>query len=349
MKRPRRSLSAWPFLLFPLICASLTLHLIAARAATQQPSAEIQQPIQSASDLVVVDVSVLDQKGDFYSGLTRRDFRVLDNGAEKPVLFFAPIEAPAHVVILVETGPAVYLIHEQHILALSSLLEGLAPDDEAALFTYAEKARQIQPFTADKSVLRGAIGEAQYTVGMDQLNFYDSLRAVLDWLPGGQEKKTIVALTTGLDSSTQSHWDALERKLRGNDVVIFPVELGASLRSNAPAKTGKNQKKKSSQSTAAGDSSDAFARADQALRSLAQITGGKLYFPQSPEDFAPAYREIAAAVRHQYVLGITPDRDGGFHKLSVEILNNSPSRSKRSPKTPAFRALYREGYLAPAP
>src|SRR5580698_2246401 len=169
LKRPRRFQAAWPLLFLAAIFAPLSVN-----RAEQQSSTAMQPSIQSASDLVAVGVSVLDAKGNFYGGLERKDFRVLDNGVEKPLLFFTPIDAPAHVVILVETGPAVYLIHEQHIEALSTLLDGLAADDQAALFTYSDSLRQVMPFTSDKDALRNSIGDQEYTVGMNQLNFYDS-------------------------------------------------------------------------------------------------------------------------------------------------------------------------------
>ena len=333
------------------LSAALLVSSFARVAAGQSAAtATVQQPIQSASDLVVVDVSVLDRYGNFYGGLTRQDFRALDNGAEKPIQFFAPIDAPAHVVILMETGPAVFLIHDEHLSALSSLLDGLATDDQAALFAYSEAPRELSPFTSDKAALHRSIDESQYMVGMDQLNFYDSLAAVLDWLPPGPEKKAIVVLGTGLDSSPSSHWDSLERKLRADDVVIYAVGLGGSLRGDAPApaKPAKKSKKKGVAPVAAGQT-PAFARADQVLRSLAEITGGRAYFPQSQDDFAPAYREIASAVRHQYLLGITPSHDGAFHKLSIEVLAHGDTPAKSKDKTPQYRAFYREGYLAPAP
>lgn len=345
--RPRRFKPAWPFaccllLLSPLIRAEI--------AAAQQPPSSNQQPIQTSSDLVAVDVSVLDRNGNFYPGLAQKDFRILDNGVEKPITFFAPVEAPAHVLVLLETGPAVFLIHDQHLLALSSLLDGLAPDDRAALFAYAESVRELAPFTTDKDALRGAIDESRYIVGMDRLNFYDSLRAVLDRFPSGPGKKAVVALATGLDDSPQADWDLLEKKLRADDVVVFAVGLGGPLRGDAPAKSSKKKKKKARGSSSADSGpTPAFARADVALRSIAQITGGRAYFPQSPEDYAPAYREIAAAVRNQYVLGIQPDHDGQFHKLSIDIVDpQAQSRKSKKAKTPEFRTFYREGYLAPS-
>ncbi|HTZ74257.1 MAG TPA: VWA domain-containing protein [Candidatus Aquilonibacter sp.] len=345
MKRPRRPVAAWPLLFCAvLLCAGFRTVL----ADAQQPAAQIAQPLQSSSDLAIVNLSVLDAKGNFYGGLSRDDFHVFDDGVEKPIVFFSPTDSPARVVILMETGPAVFLIHDQHLLALSSLLDGLAPDDEAALFAYAESVREVYPFTADKAALRTSIDESEFTLGMDRLNFYDSLGHVIDNLPPGPGKNVIVVLATGLDDSSESRWDLLERKLRADNVVVFTVGLGGQLRGDAPQKPAKKQKKKKNQAADVGPT-PAFARADEALRSIAQITGGRAYFPQTPDDFGPAYREIAATVRHQYVLGIAPSHDGAFHRLTITVTGiASPQKSKHA-AAPAYRLFYREGYLAPSP
>jgi len=326
----------------------LLFSVVFAKVGLAQQSASATQPIQTSSDLVAVDVSVLDRNGNFYPGLAQKDFHVLDNGIEKPILFFAPVEAPAHVLVLMETGPAVFLIHDQHLIALSSLLDGLAPDDQAALFVYAASVRELVPFTTEKASLRAAIDESRYIVGMDHLNFYDSLRAVLDHFPRGPGKKAIVALCTGLDDSPEGHWQVLEKQLRADDVVVFPVGLGGPLRGDAPAKSSK-KKKKNRRKQADSGPTPAFARADQVLRSIAQITGGRAYFPQTADDYAPAYREIAAAVRNQYVLGIAPDHDGEFHKISIDVVDpDAQTKKSKKSKPPQFRTFYREGYLAPS-
>ena len=54
---------------------------------------------------------------------------------------------------MIETGPAVYLIHNEHLTAAYALLNGLDPDDQVALVAYDEAPRAILPFTPDKSVL----------------------------------------------------------------------------------------------------------------------------------------------------------------------------------------------------
>ena len=203
--------------------------LISGSAAAQQAAGGAQQPLQVTTEMVQIGVSVLAAGGDFVSGLQRQNFRVLDGGSERPLVFFAPTDAPAQILVMVETSPAVYLIQSQHVAAAYALLDGLAPDDQVALVTYDQEPRAVLAFTPDKNALLNALGQIQFSVGMGQLNFYDAVSTALDWIAPVSGKKALVLLTTGLDSSSPARWDALAQKLRARDVVIFPVALGGWL------------------------------------------------------------------------------------------------------------------------
>jgi Ca-activated chloride channel family protein len=320
-----------------LFCFALTPFAVVA----QQAARGAQQPLQVTTEMVQIGVSVLAGGGEFVSGLQRKNFRVLDGAVERPLLFFAPTDAPAQILVMVETSPAVYLIQNQHIAAAYALLDGLAPDDQVALVTYDQTPRAVLAFTPDKNALLNALGQIQFSVGMGQLNFYDAVSTALDWIAPVSGKKALVLLTTGLDSSSAARWDALVQKLRARDVVIFTVALGGWLR--------RPPDKKKKAIGPANEDSQVFAAADQALQSLAAITGGRAFFPESAKDFAPMYQQIAAALRHQYLLGITPEHDGEFHALSVEVLDNSGQPLATEGKKATHRIFSREGYLAPGP
>jgi VWFA-related protein len=335
------------------------LRLAASLACTAlvgaSPHALPQGVLETTAELVKVDVSVADSRGNYIAGLAQKNFRVLDNGTEQPTTFFLPVDTPAQILVMIETGPAVYLIHNEHLAAAYALLDGLDPGDQIALATYDQAPRRILAFTSDKTALLSAIGGIQYNIGMGELNFYRSLSDVLGWLAPTQGKRAIVLLTTGLDSAQPSHWDALVDKIHRDDIVIFPVALGGALRVPAKPKAPNRKKSRDDQtnsdkaSPAASANPVSFARADQDLRALAAMTGGKCYFPESRDDFVSIYRQIAAALRHQYVLGFVPAHDGQYHSLSVELASpNAPLRKPEKGKA-AYHIFARTGYLAPAP
>jgi len=262
------------------------------------------------------------------------------------------MDAPAQVLVLLETSPAVYLIHDEHLVALYALLDGLGPGDQVALATYDEAPHALLGYTADRSQLLSALGRIQFMIGKGQLNFYDSLSAVLDWLTPGSNKRAILLLTTGLDSSSPARWDALMRKLSARDVVIYSVALGGSLRSYGGKKAKERKKSQEDgmqEAESPPDSSGppSFAKANEALLSLAAITGGRAYFPEKVTDFAADYQEVAATLRHQYMLGIPPARDAQMHDVTVEVLGNDGTPLPLESKKAEIRIFARKRYLAP--
>jgi Ca-activated chloride channel homolog len=329
---------------FPLVAFLALFGFLLRDAHAQNSVPASQTPLVAATEIVKIDASVLDHQGNFVGGLSQSNFHVLDNGAPQPIAIFTPVDAPAQIMVMVETSPAVYLVHDQHLLAAYALLDGLAPADQVALVTYDEAPHAALAFTSDKSAFLAALNTMQFTIGMGDLNFYDCVSSVLGSLDPAAGKRALVILSTGLDSSPPARWDALVRKLRSEDVVIFAVALGGILRGE-PSKNRKAKNPEPPRSAADAQ----FAKADQALRSLAEITGGRAYFPQSEQDFVPIYHEIASALRHQYVLGISPQHDGEFHRLTVEPLDAAGQPLNAPGKKPAVRIFAREGYLAPAP
>jgi Ca-activated chloride channel family protein len=292
-------------------------------------------------NLVNVDVTVADPGGEFVSNLTRERFRILDDGVPQPITHFAAIEARAQV--LVETSPAVYLIHRGHLQAAYALLDGLAQDDRVALATYAEAARLTLEFTDDKRAAAQAMDKLNFGLGMAQLNLADSLSAVLDYLRPFPGKKAIVLLGTGLDASGPTSWQALEQKLAASEVVMLPVALSGELRE--PDK----KKKSPVNPQLAQDAAMSFEQADLLLNALAEETGGYAYFPKSAREFPAIYKQVASLLRHQYSLGFQPAaHDGRFHKIEVQIVEEGGHPVTDKDGKPLFRLSHRKRYLAPA-
>ena len=330
--------------------------LSAARSlsGSEQASVPSERPLRSTSELVKLEVRVTDKHGSFVVGLGGENFRILDNGVEQARMFFAPVDSPTQVLVMIETSPAVYLIRSEHLLGAYTLVHGLAPDDEVALITYDRVAHLVLPFTADKTLLLRALDSIEYDLGVGELNFYDSVSTVLDWLAPRPGKKALVLLSTGLDTSPPAGWKALTEKLRGRDIVIFPVALGGALRTYGGEKSRPAKGRRESGTGGSGPSpgsagSLSFLKADQALHALAAATGGRAYFPLSAKDFAPLYQEIASTLRHEYVLGIRPAHDGLFHSLRVQVVGSSGGPQGHQAGRSEYSVSAREGYLAPGP
>ena len=328
---------AWIFLLTP-------------PAFPQEPAPQ-RPDIRVRVDRVNVGVIVTDSRGQFIGGLRREDFRLIDDGAEQSITDFLSVDEPAQILLLIEAGPAVYLLQGGHLQAVHALLDGLAPGDRVAIVRYNAAAEPILNFTQDKRIATGMLDQLQFNLGFGQLNLASSLDTVLDWLASAPGKKSVVLLSTGVDTSPPGAVQKLLNRLKSSDVRILAVSLGGELRGpNVSEKKHSKQASVNPEKTQAA--AEEFARADEALKSIAQANGGRAYFPRTTKDFADVFAEIAQLVRHEYNLGFDPPtRDGKVHSIEVRLANvpaeNSEKIAAGAPRSQAYRVDHRQAYVAP--
>lgn len=319
-----------------LLAAVICLCSFTAGQENPQPP---KQTIQVTVERVNVGVIVTDHSGRLVEGLRREDFRVFDNGIEQPLTGFTAIEEPGQVLLLIEAGPAVYLLEGGHVWAADALLHGLSADDRVAVVKYADSAATLLDFTADKRAVDTAFGQLRFNLGFGSLNLASSVSEVLEWLAGVQGKKTIVLLSTGVDTSRSNEAALLMQKLRVSDVRLLAVSLAGSLQNHQPG----GKKKLSTKDS--GETAQQFEQAGELLKQMAASTGGRAYFPANARDFNSAYAEIAVIIRHEYSLSFSPSiRDGLTHAIKVGVNALPPNR-----QATGYRVDHRQGYIAPLP
>ena len=316
--------------------AVLLLAVIATLSAgigsAQETPVAAGQAIRINVARVNVGVLVTDEKGKFVEGLHKEAFHVFDNGTQQPITEFAPIEEPGQVLLLVEAGPAAYFLQGANLFAADAMLKGLSAEDRVAVARYTDAPLGIQDFTTDKVSAQAALSSIQFNLGFADLNLSSSLASVLDWLERVPGKKTIVLISTGVDTSPATAEAALQTRLQTGDVRILCVST------SGPLRNGKRGGKAKIQQT-----QDEFAAADRRLQAIAELTGGRAYFPMNGKAFQDTYKEVAEIVRHEYSLAFAlPAGDGAIHSIDVKV-----DRSGATGKSAAYRVDHRRGYQAP--
>src|SRR5215467_3035092 len=328
--RPTNSLTMKPD---RFLVASLPLHallLLCAVTFAQTVPQEAAPKLRVTVDRVNVGVIVTGSDGHFVDGLRREDFRVLDNGVEQPITDFLPVTEPAQVLFFIESGPAVVLLGKEHFYAADKMVNELASDDRVAIASYSNEPELLLDFTTDKPKTRLTLGNLNFTLGFAQLNLSSSLASAINWLDTLSGKKTIVVFSTGVDTSPAWKWQAIQQKLETSDVRILAVSLSGDFRKPIKHKVLSGDEKEDR------DFLKKFLpAADQALRELTRLTGGRVYFPKNQKDFDRAYTEIAQLIRHEYSLAFTPpEHDGQVHTITVKVKGSNR------------RVDHRQAYLA---
>ena len=328
---------------------SCTLSL-APPALPQEP---VQPPpnIRISVDRVNVGVVVTDSHGQFIGGLRPQDFHLFDGGVEQPITDFLSVDEPAQVLVLIEAGPAVYLLEGGHLKAVHALLNGLSPADRVAIARYNEAPEAILDFTSDKLTAAAALDQLRFNLGFGQLNLASSLATALDWLAHVPGKKSLILLSTGVDTSPPAAAQNLLVRLQSTDVRVLAISLGGELRGAKPPER-KHSKKDPPAPEKTQAAAEGFAQADEELKAIAEANGGRTYFPRTTRDFAEVFTEIAQLVRHEYNLGfVPPAHDGKFHSVEVRITGSattkSPNDGPNLPAAASYRVDHRQAYLAP--
>jgi Ca-activated chloride channel family protein len=311
----------------------LAVLLLSAGSLSPVQPQEPTPPIRVTVNRVNVGVTVTDSSGHFISGLRRQDFHLFDNGVEQPITDFLPIEELAQLVLLIESGPAVALFGKNHLLAADALLASISPTDSVAIASYSRSPQLLLDFTPNKAEARAALRDIHFGSGYGDLNLSSSLAATIDWLAPLPGKKTIVLLSTGVDTSPIQNWQLIQQKLNTSDVRILAVSLAGDFR-----KPAKHKKLSADEREDRAFLKQVFGEADHWLRELSHSTGGRAYFPKNTQEFSRAYAEIAQLVRHEYSLAFAPPAtDGQLHSLKVKA------------KHSWYKADHRQAYLAPPP
>ena len=154
------------------------------------------------TDVVVLNVTVTDKTGQYVKGLKRGDFKLFIDGVEVDpgtIAGFLYQEAPYAAVLLLDSSGS---MEERFTLARSAairFLDGLRPEDVAAVYRFDSKVERVQDFSSERDLAPTAFTIRAY--GMTTLN--DAIVEAANTLAARTEaRKAIVVLSDGMDTQS---------------------------------------------------------------------------------------------------------------------------------------------------
>src|SRR5689334_22919406 len=185
--------------------------------------AEQDDVVRVSTDLVVVNVTVLDKNGKFVPGLKRADFEVFEDGTPQRISTFSAEETPFAAAILLDTSGSMESRLTLGRSAAIRFLDGLRDEDVAAVYSFDTKVEQWSDFSPGRDLPQRVYGLKSRT--MTALN--DAIVRAADDLGKREEKRrAIVVLSDGGENFSHASSDkALDRALRAN-ATIFAGNMG---------------------------------------------------------------------------------------------------------------------------
>jgi Ca-activated chloride channel family protein len=313
-----------PILWTLLVTTGLSLTLLSqAPVSQQQPPGGFQ--VEVNVDLVELPVSVTDKEGDTVEGLTQNNFQVLEDNVAQEITLFKHEDVPLSMGLVIDSSGSMKNKKEKvHSAALSFVKES-NPDDETFIVAFDDQAWLQQDFTGSLGDLVDALENLDPRL---ETALYDAIYLSVDHVRKGRlNKKVLLLISDGEDTSSKWGFNkVLEHVQQAKDVTIYAVGILDENDSRSGGLFGRSPQKK----------------AREALKEIAELTGGQAYFPKSIDEVAEICKRIARDLRNQYTVGYLSNskQDGGWRTIRVNVLNPPKSAGKIAVKT-------RTGYFAP--
>lgn len=332
-------------LLAPLSRAQL---LPQSRVAPIQPPQAAKNPklpqvptLVANVNLVNMVFSVEDLHGGFVPGLTKDDFRVLEDGKPQVIEFFsAENELPLTLGLLLDTSPSQSgVLAEEQRISDQFFRQVIRPKDLAYVIGFDIQVRLLQDLTAQTGRLDAAVNSAHIggadasSVGVNPGDFpsqgpagathlWDAIvLACRDEMAHQVGRKAIIVVTDGGEQgSSYTNQDALRAALDSNTAVFALMTVDRHFgvygydRGPGPGE----------------------------LKKITEQTGGRTI--NAGNNLAKAFAQLEAELRSQYSLGYhsnLPPSPGAFRTVHIE-LQGAAAQTHRGARIRA-----RSGYFAP--
>ena len=279
-----------------------------------------QQPsFRAGVDIVSLNVTVTDAATHYITDLEESDFLVFEDGIKQNVTFFSRRQSPIALSLLLDSSASM----EEHLpvlqTAASNFVHKLKSNDIAQVIDFDSRVEIRQGFTGNQAELDTAITQLAAGGSTSLHNaIYIALKELRKVRAVNEEdvrRQALIVFSDGEDTSSLVSFDEVLDLAKRSETSIYTIALrGADVQAKG------------------------FREAEFVMRTLAQETGGRAFFPAKIDDLNGVYTQIADELASQYTLGYTsanPRRDGAWRRIVVQL-----SRPNVTPRT-------KKGYYAP--
>src|ERR1051325_12188539 len=186
------------------------IAVAAPTVAEAEPEFEEGDVVHVSTSLITVPAEVMDRNGGYIGNLKKEDFRIFEGEVEQELAYFASVEQPFTVALLLDVSGSTQTRLEAIRLAANTFIKRLRPNDRLLLVSFDGKI----------NVLTEAVTLAELRkqkLRLDALHegtlLYDTVGFVLNQrlaaMPG---RKAIVMLTDGVDNGSRDA--SLQQNLR---------------------------------------------------------------------------------------------------------------------------------------
>ncbi len=316
------------FLILALICiiffqpSSPSLAQSSGTGANRDSAgrSDLNQPIHMTVDLALVNVTVTDPYNRLVTGLEPDNFRVFEDNVEQEVVNFSSEDVPASVGIILDlSGSMANKVGRAKEAALQ-FFKTANPQDEFFLIGFNDRAGLLSPFTDNVEELQTrmlTVSAKGSTALLDAI--YLGLTQMRN---ARRSKRALLIISDGGDNHSRYSERDIKRLVREADTQLYSIGIFDPLEYRARTPEELN--------------------GPSLLSEISELTGGRAFTAENPNDLPDIATKIGTELRNQYVLGYRPTNkahNARWRKIKVKM---------RVPKgLPPLSVYAKTGYYAP--
>jgi Ca-activated chloride channel homolog len=307
-----------PSLIIKLVFVSLALG---STIFGQEPTAT---PIGPTVQLSLI---VTDSKNKSVDTVSKEDIRLTEDKVGQTVLSVEPDVRPVDLGLLIDSSASFRTLIESTLEAARLVVVNRRPNDEIFIerFISTDKIERLQDFTRDEGVLTKALKSIFIEGGQSALvdAVYTGAHYVAEHNRNSDRRKALVLFTDGEDRLSTYKLEKLLSLLRKEKVQVFVIGLTVKL--DEEAGVGRLSPRD---------------KAEKLLQTMAEETGGRVFFPKTRTDLVDSIMQIVHDLRGQFRISYQSSNADKKEFCKVDVKLTSSSDEKR-------KAIVPRGYVSP--
>lgn len=276
------------------------------------------RPLKVDVDLVLVPVTITDPLNRLVTGLDKENFQLFEGNSAQEIRTFSAEDAPVSLGVIFDSSGSMSSKMERAKEAVVEFFKTANPQDEFFMITFSDEPEEITDFTSSVDEIQNKL---VFAVPRRRTALLDAIyMGVSKMRQAKYPKKALLIISDGGDNHSRYTENEIKALVKEADVMIYAIGIYDRYASAMEERLG-----------------------PQLLSDITELTGGRAFTIDNPNDLADVATKIGVELRNQYVLGYRPAkvvRDGKWRKIKVKLM---PPKG-----LPPLRVYARTGYYAPA-
>jgi len=255
------------------------------------------KPLRKDVDLVLVPVTITDPMNRLVTGLEKQNFALTDNGKPQEIRHFSSEDAPISLGVIFDISGSMSDKIDKSRKAIVEFFRTANPQDEFFLITFSEKPELLVDYTSSVEDIQGKL---VYAIPKGRTALLDAIYLGMNRMRKAHyERKALLIISDGGDNHSRYTESEIKSMVREADVQIYAIGLFDTYFKTPEEREG-----------------------PALLMDVTDVTGGRTFVINSPNELADVATKIGIELRNQYVLGYRPTdpaRNGKWRKIKVKL------------------------------